>query len=163
RLLAQREKLLQAHYAEAVPLDLLRQEQQRIASALARIEEQEAATDDQQELVEENLARALELAADCEAAYLSAPPHIRKLLNQAFFRRLWIDDDEHIRSELAPPFDVLLSDRVREAATKAKQTRRETPDIDWSVWEGSFNDNDPLGEPDEVAGLKEPSLVGAAG
>jgi hypothetical protein len=81
RLLAEREKLLQAHYAEAVPLDLLRQEQQRIAVALAKINEQEAASEDEQALVEANLKRALDLASDCQAAYRSAPPHIRKLFN----------------------------------------------------------------------------------
>src|SRR5207253_11067746 len=93
KLIAERTKLLQAHYAEAVPLDLLRQEQQRIAAALAKIGEQEAASEDEQQLVEENLKRALELTSDCQAAYLSAPAHIRKLFNQAFFRRLWIDDN----------------------------------------------------------------------
>jgi len=164
RLLNERERLLQAHYAEAVPLDLLRQEQQRIAAALARIGEQEAASDDEQALVEENLKRALDLASDCQTAYITAPPHIRKLFNQAFFRKLWIDDDAHIRSELAPPFDVLLHPLVREAAVTAQDTPEGPSGLDWAALEASWtNENDPEEEILEVAGLKERTLVGAAG
>ena len=48
RLLAERDKLLQAHYADAIPLDLLKREQDRIAKQLALIEERITATDDHQ-------------------------------------------------------------------------------------------------------------------
>jgi len=39
RLLAERAKLLQAHYADAVPLDLLKTEQTRIGAQLSYIEQ----------------------------------------------------------------------------------------------------------------------------
>ena len=48
------------------------------------------------------------LARDCQSAYLTAPPKERRLFNQAFFTKLYIDDEDTIRSELAPPFNVLL-------------------------------------------------------
>jgi site-specific DNA recombinase len=163
RLLDERRKLLQAHYAEAVPLELLRQEQQRIAAALAKIGEQEAATEDEQKLVAANLKRALNLASDCRAAYVSAPPHIRKLFNQAFFRKLWIDDSEHIRSELASPFDILLHPGVKAAAAEASARPEAASRFDWSAFEASWNANDPEDEILEVAGLKERVLVGRAG
>lgn len=161
RLLAEREKLLQAHYAGAVPLDLLKQEQARIGSSLSRIDEYATASENEQALVEINLKRALELASDCQAAYESAPDHIRKLFNQAFFKKLYIDDDTHIRSELAAPFDVLLGDGLRGAAPEAAS---ETGGFDWAGLEESWNASDPEDERFfEVAGLKEQFLVGAAG
>ena len=121
RLLDERAKLLQAHYAEAVPLDQLREEQQRIAKALAKINEHAAASEDEQALIEANLQRALKLASDCQAAYASAPAHIRKLFNQAFFKKLYIDDDNHVHSELAEPFDVLLT-RIQSPRPSATAT-----------------------------------------
>src|SRR5207244_13386732 len=97
------------------------------------INEHVAASDDQQALVETNLKRALDLATDCQAAYASAPPHIRKLFNQAFFKKLYIDDDSHLRSELAAPFDILLTDRVRAAAAEVvPQADNQTAEVKWS-------------------------------
>src|SRR5207247_872070 len=103
RLLAERDKLLQAHYADAIPLDLLKREQDRIAKQLGLIEERITATDDHQAVVEANLEWAMTLARDCQSAYLTAPPKERRLFNQAFFTKLYIDDEDTIRSELAPP------------------------------------------------------------
>jgi hypothetical protein len=85
---------------------------------------------------------------------VGAGPKNRRLLNAAFFNRLYVDDDDTIRSELAPPFDLLL--RQDPSAASTEQT------VDWKTWEASFNNNDPETGP-EVAGLKEHHLVGAAG
>jgi site-specific DNA recombinase len=61
RLLKERAKLLEAHYADAIPLDLFKSEQRRIAKELTEIEEVESATRDHQALVETNLQKALRL------------------------------------------------------------------------------------------------------
>jgi site-specific DNA recombinase len=148
RLLAERDKLLQAHYADAIPLDLLKREQDRIGKQLVLIDERLNNGQDQQTLVETTLTRAVELARDCQTAYLTAPPKIRQLFNQAFFTRIFIDDGETIRSELALPFSVLQA-RAREAKEDSG--------------EASSNDSDPEADSLEVAGLKEHSLVGRAG
>ena len=34
---------------------------------------------------------------------------MRRLMNQAFFKAIYVDDDEHVRTELAAPFDVLFT------------------------------------------------------
>jgi hypothetical protein len=52
-------------------------------SELARIDDRMTASDGQQALVEDNLKRALDLASDCQSAYLAAPPTLRRQLNQA--------------------------------------------------------------------------------
>jgi site-specific DNA recombinase len=100
-LLDQRAKLLQAHYADALPLDLLKVEQHRIAGELPRIDDRMRETGSQEALVEENVKRALDLASDCRRAYAAAPPALRRQLNQAFFKALYIDDDDAVWSELA--------------------------------------------------------------
>ena len=118
QLLDERTKLLEAHYAGAVPLDLLRNEQQRIANELDNIESQTTATSDHESLIEGNLKRALDLIADCQQAYRGAPPQIRRRFNQIFFDRLYVEEGT-IRGDLAAPFDTLLG-RELHSYVKAK-------------------------------------------
>ena len=58
-------KLLEAHYAGAVPIDLLEQEQERIARGTSEVASQLAATSLEFETVERNLQLALDLTVDC--------------------------------------------------------------------------------------------------
>jgi hypothetical protein len=113
RLKGEQKKLLDAHYAGAVPLDLLKSEQTRISAELLWAEERLATVNQDFERVQDSLRRTLELASDCEAAYRDAGPDIRRLFNQAFFRRLLIDEDCGVVGDLAPPFDTLLGDELR--------------------------------------------------
>jgi site-specific DNA recombinase len=107
RLLNERGKLLQAHYAGAIPLDLMKQEQDRIAEQLARIETRLEASLVNIEVVENNLRTALNYASNCHAGYLEASPSVRRLFNQAFFEKVYLEQD-HVRIELAEPFKTLL-------------------------------------------------------
>jgi site-specific DNA recombinase len=165
RLLSERAKLLEAHYADAIPLDLFKSEQRRIAKELTDIEEVENATRDHQALVETNLHKALRFVRDCYGAYLAARPYVRRLFNQALFEKLYIVDDDNVRSDLAPPFNVLLSAELRSAATAIVQMERETP-------AEAANKETPKKRvleslrrtwDDVVAGLKNTTLVGAPG
>jgi site-specific DNA recombinase len=124
RLLTERRKLLELHYAGAIPLDLVKEEQQRIADELALIKRHFETTEDHQALVEQNLRRALDLAADCHAAYRGAPPLIRRLLNQVFFKKLYVIDESIVGSELASPFDILLGEAVLENGNAPKDVVR---------------------------------------
>ena len=116
RLFEEREKLLQAHYAEAVPLDLLKSEQSRIRDALTHIEQRLAATDYQHELIDIRLKAALALATNTQAAYRTAPAAIRRKLNQALFTQIVVEEDGELSSVLAAPFNLLLSPQVRRFA-----------------------------------------------
>ncbi len=118
QLLDERTKLLEAHYAGAVPLDQLRSEQQRIAREVDNIESQTDAANDHESLIETNLKRALDLVADCQQAYISAPPQIRRRFNQIFFEKLYVEEGT-IRSDLAAPFKTLLSSELH-SYVKAK-------------------------------------------
>jgi site-specific DNA recombinase len=87
RLSDEREKLLRLHNDEAVPLDLLQKDQDRIMRELEDVRDQLAAVSCALTAIEKKLNRALELARDCHVAYESATPEIRRLFNQAFFKK----------------------------------------------------------------------------
>ena len=108
RLTNERQKLLQLHYADAVPVDLFKQEQQRITTGLDQARQQLADVSVEFDAIEQNLERALELARDCHAAYQDADDNTRRLFNQAFFERLHVQADGEITHDLAEPFGLLL-------------------------------------------------------
>ncbi len=113
RLLDERTKLLHAHYAEAIPLDLLRDEQARITREITEAKQALAATELEYAQIERNLDTALALASDPQAAYRQARPQIRRRFNQAFFDKLYVDTGEVVGAELASPFaELLASDLV---------------------------------------------------
>jgi hypothetical protein len=107
QLVHHREKLLQAHYAGAIPLELLKTEQDRISDKLEVIDARLASGNTQHDVIEQNLRAALDLAADCGRAYRDAADPVRRLLNQALFERLYLGD-EGASSDLAEPFRTLL-------------------------------------------------------
>jgi site-specific DNA recombinase len=129
KLTEERKKLLQAHYAGAIPLDLLKSEQDRLTTAVASAEGRLTAIAADFKAAEANLERALTRAGDCEAAYREATPTMRRQFNLAFFKRLVVGDDDTITSELADPFDVILDEELRRAAiAKAREELTEAVD-----------------------------------
>ncbi len=130
KLERERQKLLEAHYAGAVPIDLLGREQERISRALNKIATQLAATSLEFEAVERNLQLALDLTVDCGAAYRDAPEHIKRMFNQAFFAKvLVIQDDEstgevRLEAELREPFDTLLGSDLKTAEAALQRAHK---------------------------------------
>jgi site-specific DNA recombinase len=113
---AERKKLLDAHYADAIPLDLLKSEQERITTEIANAEGRLSAITTDFKKAKTNLQRALTRIGDCEAAYQEASGQLRRQFNMAFFRRLLLSDDGTVSAELAEPFDTILGDDLRRAA-----------------------------------------------
>lgn len=120
KLETERKALLDAHLAEAVPLDLLKSKQDGITAKLAAIEGRLAGIAADFQRAETNLKRAVARVGDCETAYREASDTVRRQFNLAFFDRLLIDEDYTVRGELAPPFDVIPGDELRRRATVAK-------------------------------------------
>jgi site-specific DNA recombinase len=105
----ERQKLLQAHYAGAVPQDLLASEMNRLTRELAEADTEIAAAKTTNRDVDATLAVALQAASRCQVAYLTAPSPIRRMINQGFFRKLFIGEDGTVeRAELTEPFAALL-------------------------------------------------------
>jgi site-specific DNA recombinase len=120
KLEAERKALLDAHLAEAVPLDLLKSKQDGITTKLAAVERRMAEIAADFQRTETNLKRALARVGDCMAAYREASDTLRRQFNLAFFDRLLIDEDYTVHGELAPPFDVILGGELRRRAAIAE-------------------------------------------
>ena len=129
QLVDEQAKLLQAHYAEAVPLDLMKKEQKRIETELVAIDDRLRATSLRFEEVEANLSRALALAENWTAAYRDSGPTIRRQMNQAIFKKIYVDDEGGVTSEFSEPFELLLSSEVIEAARDHAQVLDADPDF----------------------------------
>ena len=86
-----RHKLLEAHYAGAIPLDLLKKEQDQLTSGILAIQRELDGYTADAALVEQHLTQALDLLEDCRRLYLAVPDHLRKQLNQVLFERILVN------------------------------------------------------------------------
>ena len=103
-----RKKLLEAHYCDAIPLDLLKSEQATITKALASIEHEIAVHNSAYAELYDSLVLALDLIEDCGHTYRLADDTTKRLLNQAIFKGFYIHSDSLITAELAEPYDQIL-------------------------------------------------------
>ena len=129
-LKAQQAKLLDAHYADAVPLDLFKAEQARLARELDQISRELAALTADRERVEHRLEEALALLEHCHHLYThpDTPPSLKKLLNTIFFTEILINPGDNtpntpssspqrpIHPTPRAPFDQLTNPRLRHDA-----------------------------------------------
>ncbi len=119
-LAQERTKLLQAHYAGAVPIDLLKTEQDRIARRLGFLEAQIDAGDIEYDRAKAHLDDCLALAGDCHALYLSIDDSLRRTANQAFFDKLYVTTDDQIDGQPGEPFNILFNPDVQRLALRPK-------------------------------------------
>lgn len=125
----QRHKLLEAHYAGAIPLDLLKKEQDQLTSSILAIQRELDGYTADAALVEQYLTQALDLLEDCQRLYLAAPDRLKKLLNQVFFERILVNPavDEDGRTIIPPPaLKTSLKARRRRGAGGTKAGERMT-------------------------------------
>lgn len=100
-------KLLQAYYAEAVPLEMMKVEQTRLSAEIMLCEERLSAVAAQAESAQHVLELAIELSSNCHAAYLKARPETRRLFNQAFFKAIYVKDRKLQRAQMTELFGAL--------------------------------------------------------
>ncbi len=107
QLEGEQQKLLQAHYAGAIPLDLLKREQDRITASLETIEHRITAHHGHYAAARENLDDSLKLLYNAADIYEHADDANRRLCNQALFRAIYIDEDNDVRVGYRNPYDGL--------------------------------------------------------
>ena len=122
----ERTKLLQAHYAGAVPLDLLGQEQERIGRELNSLQAQALAVNGSVERIEGHVAAAVALASDCHTAYDQSKPQGRRLMNEAFFKRVWVTEEGVVGWEYNQPFEALMTRHGKPALMVAPEVAGDT-------------------------------------
>ena len=120
RLEAESDKLLAAHFADAIDLPTLKRHQDRIRAGLADIEQRLREHDEQHIGGRAFLHDSLRLLADAHRAYSHSDDGSRRLSNQAFYTRLEITEDEQLRPRLAEPFATIVSQ-----TTRGKEAERE--------------------------------------
>ena len=108
KLERKRKKLLEAHYNDAIPLDLMKSEQQKIAKQLAAVESQIKAHEHTSAIMLNCLSDAMDLIEDCGKTYRLASDHIKRMMNQAIFSKLWIESDGRVTAEFREPFKTVV-------------------------------------------------------
>ena len=96
KLEAERLKLVQAHYADAIPLDLLKSEQERIRTSLDAITNRLDSLTDTYATARTGLDQIADVLTDLGDLYAKAEPAERRMLNPALFTRIIVDEDEQV-------------------------------------------------------------------
>ncbi|WP_020693881.1 hypothetical protein [Brevibacterium senegalense] len=96
KLDAERLKLVQAHYADAIPLDLRKSEQDRIRTNLDAIEHRLENLATSPEDAREGLDQLADILTDLGDVYARCEPAERRILNRALFDKIILDDEDHV-------------------------------------------------------------------
>jgi hypothetical protein len=130
RLEAESDKLLAAHFADAIDLPTLKRHQDRIRAGLADMNQRLAEHDEHHAGGRAFLHDSLRLLTDAHRAYAHSDDANRRLANQAFYTRLEITDDEQLRPRLAEPFATIV--REATSAAEARKPNGNTPHLSMS-------------------------------
>ncbi|MCT2025745.1 hypothetical protein [Dermabacter hominis] len=103
KLEAERLKLVQAHFADTIPHDLLKSEQDRIRASLDQITTQLDNLTDTYAKARTGLDQLTELLIDLDDLYNKCEPAERRILNRALFARITIDAPAHLTAETKLP------------------------------------------------------------
>jgi site-specific DNA recombinase len=109
RLAEERGKLLQAFYANAIPLELLKAEQDRIGVAEQAAKAELGVAEGDLAGWQDVLRTAIRLAGTCHTAYLKARPSVRRRFNDAVLDAVYIKDGRIGRAEFSDVFAPLFS------------------------------------------------------
>ena len=120
----ERLKLLNAHYQGAIPVDLLKTEQDRITRALEESEQQLLAAEVGIDRIESTVRRCMKLLKTCYETYITASPQLRRLLNQSMFEAFSVGSDGEVMAKPTEAFLTLL----RIDALRVKNGRKPAPE-----------------------------------
>ena len=106
---AERFKLMDAYYANAIDVQLLRHEQERIGAELRAIEAPRATLDASLEDWQEVMDLALRFSTRCGIAYRRAADRTRRLFNAAVLDQVHVRDGHVAEAAYKEPFDLLFA------------------------------------------------------
>ena len=112
KLEREQRKLIQAHYADAIPLQLLREEQERIGKSLKSITSQMKAYQADYNETADRLSDLFELIEDCGKTYQIASDYERRCFNQALFNKILVHENLSIEVGYTEPFSALLDPNI---------------------------------------------------
>ena len=106
-------KLLQAFYLNAIDINLLKKEQERISKETTMLENKLGAITIKNENYSKVIEIATKMASNCYKAYKRAKPQTKRMLNQAFFRKIYINTKakDISKVEFSEVFDLFFNKR----------------------------------------------------
>jgi site-specific DNA recombinase len=149
---AERRKVLQAHLAGAVPLDLLKEEQDRIGRELAQAGSELANSEVDWESVRSQVNAAISLISQLHDLYIRADLGIRRRINQACWDGFDVDAEGVVGGRMSDPMAALVAEDVVQALGAAQGIHEPFEGV-------SPDDGSRLSSLVEVKGL-EPSAYG---
>ena len=87
----------------------MKREQKSISKQLAAIEHEIKAHNATFDEIKDKLSLVMEMTEDCGRTYRQGSENIKKLLNQAFFEKIWIEEDDIITPQLSAVCDGVLN------------------------------------------------------
>jgi len=129
---AERRKLLEAYYADAISIDILRTEQQRLGREFQAIDDRLAALDAGLEDWAPILRTAYRFAANCAAAYRGADPQTRNVLNRAVIQRIEARNRHVIGAGFQPPSTASWAGQGGDTAIRWPRVARVRTPRHWS-------------------------------
>ena len=156
RLDNERRKLVQMAYADAIPLDLLKVEQDRIRRERDQADRELAEAEQSGAQVQTAYQQAAALMQRAAEIYALADDDVRRQLNQAFMAVIEVDTDEE-RVTLGSPWREISSaaSHVRQHGTRPPNQASEARAASWDratknpdlVFAGQGSNMNPLVEP----------------
>ena len=109
---AHSEHLMQAYYAGAIDVELLRKEQERIRTDKTTAERQLRHLQTSRDKLHTALDQYLSVLHNGQQQYLAATDNSRRDLNQAVFDKIYLDDDEITNSQHKAVYHYLLDSNL---------------------------------------------------
>jgi hypothetical protein len=122
-------RLLQAHYADAITMPVLKREQHRIEGQLQDIDARLTAYTAGRKDAKLRLRAYLALATNAHAFYQAANEANRRLCNQAFFTKITLKENLDIETEFTGVYETILSPENRLHAEFWQRNAELHPDI----------------------------------
>lgn len=119
-------KLLEAHYNDAISMEILREEQQALNTQLVAVKRDLELFEADDRDTEQILSQALDFAENCFQMYARAPEHLKRIFNQVFFEKVLVVQDDHeykVEPAFKAPFDVIFSPLTASLATQVTRLR----------------------------------------
>ena len=134
-------KLLEAHYADAIPLNLFKEEQTAIANAISAIDHQLDLHDERFGEIKAKSSKAMKIMEDCGAAYRAAPEHIKRAYNQALFEKILVRPNSEgsckVWAQFAAPYGLIFGQEARSGAEAEEAEAEPETKTAPALWRGS--------------------------
>ena len=137
---SQQQKLVQLHYQQAVSVEVLKAEQQRIETERSQAHRWSKAAVADVEDVMVALKIALELVDKGKLPYVAANEFCRRLINQALYEKIVVESIDDTKGQLSPLYAQLIP-LAQNLGRKATQSGRHGPK---PAAGGPQNDADPV-------------------